>query len=59
MWKFKGFSTSQILRENNISPFEAPKTIILTIFAALNLEFLVISDISSVRFFTKSKFKAS
>ena len=50
-WKFQDFSASQILREINFGYFEAPKTAILTICAALNFEFLGNSDIWSVNFF--------
>jgi len=50
---------TQILREINFSLFYAPKTAILTICVALNFDFLGTFDISSVKFFQKSKFKAS
>ena len=40
MWKFQDFSATQILREINFCHFEAPEIAILTIWAALNFEFL-------------------
>ena len=58
-WKCKDISASQILREINVSHFEAPKTAILTILATSDLEFSGIFDISIVRFLLESKFKAS
>ena len=42
MWKFQDISATQILREINFDQFEAPKTAILTICAALNFEFLTL-----------------
>ena len=45
MWKFQDLSAIQILREINFGHFEASKTAILTIWAALNLEFLDVFDI--------------
>ena len=45
MWNFQDFSANQILREINFGHFEAPKTAILTIWVALNFEFLDIFDI--------------
>ena len=36
MWKYKDFSATHILHEINYSHFEAPKTAVLTISAALN-----------------------
>ena len=52
MWKFQDFSATQILRESNFGGhFEAQKTAILTIKAALNFEFLEILTFSSVIFF--------
>ena len=45
MWKFLDFSAFQKLYEVNFGHFEAPKTAILTILAALNLEILDIFDI--------------
>ena len=45
MWKFQNFSTTQILREFNSAHFVAPKTAILTISKALNLELLGMFDI--------------
>ena len=35
LWKFQDFSATQILREINFGHFEAPKTAIFTIWAAL------------------------
>ena len=40
MWKFQYISPTQVLREINFGNFEAPKTAIFTIRAALNFEFL-------------------
>ena len=40
MRKFKDFSVTQISHEINFVHFEAPKTTILTIWAALNFDFL-------------------
>ena len=31
MWKFQGFSSTQILRETNFGHFEAPKAVNMTI----------------------------
>ena len=45
MWIFQDYSDTQILREINFSHFEAQKTAILTKWAAVNFEFLNISDI--------------
>ena len=45
MWKFNDISATQILCEFNYGHFEAPKTAILTICAALNFEFLENFDI--------------
>ena len=36
LWKLQDFFVTQIFRENNFGHFEAPKTAILTIWAALN-----------------------
>ena len=44
--------------ESNFGHFEAPKTAILTIWAALNFEFLHIFDIFKCEILKKSKFKA-
>ena len=52
---FRTFSAFQILREIILKP----KNAILTISAALNFEFLRTFNISTVKFFQKSKFKAS
>ena len=59
MWKFLDFSAFQKLYEVNFGHFEAPKTAILTILAALNFEFLDIFDIFMCEFVKKSEFKAS
>ena len=58
MLKFHDFSASQILREINFGHFEAPKTAILNIWAALILNFWELLTSSSVQFVQKSKFKA-
>ena len=61
MWKFQFYSATQILREINFDHFEAPETVILTIWAALNFEFLGISDtyiLSSVKVFPKFKIQS-
>ena len=39
MWKFQDISATQILREIDFDHFEAPKTAILNINAAPNVEF--------------------
>ena len=44
MWNYQDFSATQILREIDFANFEALKTAILTIWAALNFEFLGIYD---------------
>ena len=36
VWKFQDFPANRILREINLAYFAAPKTVILTILAALN-----------------------
>ena len=53
------FSATQILREINISHFEGLKTAILTIWAALNFEFLEIFDFFKYEILKKSKVLAS
>ena len=40
MWKFQDISATHILCEINFDHFEGPKTAILTIWPALNFEFL-------------------
>ena len=50
---------SQILCEINFDHVEGPKTAILTIWPALNFEFLGIFDIFKSKIPKKSKFKAS
>ena len=59
MWKFQDFSATQILREINVGHFEAPKTAILTIWAALNFEFVDIFDIFKREIAKKSKIRAA
>ena len=55
MWKFQDLSATQILREIKFGHFEAPKTAIFTILAALNFEFLELLTFSHVKFFQKIK----
>ena len=55
MWKFQYISPTQVLREINFGNFEAPKTAIFTIRAALNFEFLGILDISKNEIFPEIK----
>ena len=55
MWKFQGFSANQILCEIKFGHFEAPKTAIWTILAALNFEFLGTIDIFKCEIFPKIK----
>ena len=43
--KCQDFTANHILREINLGQIEAPKTAILTILAALNVEFLEMHDI--------------
>ena len=45
MWKFQDFCATQTFREINFGHFVAPKTAILTISKALNLELLGMFDI--------------
>ena len=59
MWKIQYISGTQIVCEINFGHLEASKPTILTIWAALNFEFLGIFDIDSVKLFQKSTFKAS
>ena len=59
MWKFQDFSAIPILREINFGHFEAPKTAILNIWAALNFDFLDICDIFKCQIPKKSKIEAS
>ena len=51
MCKLKDLSDSQILREINFGHFEAAKTAILTICAALNFEYCEFLTFSSVNLF--------
>ena len=53
------FSATHILRKINFGHFEAQKTAILTIWAALNFRILDIFDISKCEIPKKSKVKAS
>ena len=46
IWKFQVFSATQILLEINFGHFEAPKTAILTICAALNFKILTFSSVN-------------
>ena len=55
---FQVFSATQILREINFGHFETPKTAILTIYAALNFEFLQIFAIFKCEFFLKVKIQS-
>ena len=55
MWKFNDISATQILREFNYGHFEAPKTAIPTIWAALNFVFLGTFDISILKIYQKIK----
>ena len=59
MGKFQDSSATQILREINFGHFEASKTAILTIWAALNFEFLEIFDFFKYEILKKSKVLAS
>ena len=55
MWKFLNFSATQILHEINFGHFEAPKSAILAVSAALNFEFLEYFDIFKCEIFPKVK----
>ena len=57
--KLQDISSTQILHEINFEHFEAPKTAILIIWAALNFEFLEFLHIFKCEILKKSKFKAS
>ena len=57
MWKFHEFAATHILREINFGHFDTPKAAILTISAAVNLEFLATFDISKCDIFLKSNSK--
>ena len=57
--KLQDISSTQVLHEINFEHFEAPKTAILTIWAALNFKFLGIFDIFKCKILIKAKFKAS
>ena len=59
MWKFQGFSATQILREIHFGHFEALKTAILTIWAAVNFEVLETINIFKHEIAQNSKLKAS
>ena len=58
MWKFQDISVTQILCEINFGHLEAPKPAILTIWAALNFEFLGICDIFKCEIFPKFKIQS-
>ena len=58
MGKIQDFSATQILREINFGHFEAPKTAILTIWAALNFEFVGIFDIFKCEMFQNIKIQS-
>ena len=55
MWKFQDFSATQILREISVGHFKAPKTAILTIGAALNLNFWKNFTLENVKNIRKKK----
>ena len=55
---FKDFSATQILREINFGHFEAIKTAILTIIAAVKIEFLGPFDIFKPEMFPKIKIQS-
>ena len=50
MWKFQDFSAPRILREINFGHFEATKSAIFNVQAALNFELMGIVEISIVTF---------
>ena len=54
MWKYQDFSATQILNEINFGHIEAHKITNLTIFAALDSEYLGIFDILNCECFSKS-----
>ena len=54
MWKCQDFSATQILREINFGLFEAPKTAVLTLLAALNFGLF---DIFNREIFLKIKIR--
>ena len=58
MWKFQDLSAIQILREINFGHFEASKTAIWTIWAALNFEFLRTDDILKCENFLNIKIQS-
>ena len=51
MWKYQDFSATQNFRKIDFGHFQAPKTAILTIWAALNTEFLHTFDIFKCEIF--------
>ena len=59
MRKFQDFYATQILREINFGNFEAPKTALLTISAALSFKFLGTFDIFNCVIFPALQFKDS
>ena len=58
MWEFQDCSATQILCEINLGHFEAPKTAICTIWAALNFEFFGTYDIFKCEIFPKIKIQS-
>ena len=55
---FGNFPATQILREINFGHFAAPKTAVLTIWTALNFEFLGTFDISKSEIFLTIKIQS-
>ena len=55
MWKLQDFSVIQILREIDANHFEAPKTANLTLWVALNFEFMGIFDTLKCEIIRKTK----
>ena len=58
MLKFINFPVTQILRKIYVGHFEAPKTAIITIWAALNYEFLGTFDIFQYESYSKIKIQS-
>ena len=56
--EIEDFSATQILCEINVGHFEAPKTAIFTIRAALNFEFLATLVILKCEIFPKIKIQS-
>ena len=59
IWKFHDFYATQILQRNQFWSLWSAKNAILTIWAALNFEFMGIFDIFKYKITKKSKFNAS